>query len=58
MVEKQGKVSGKPQHTMGGLARWRHYLAWTNICYFRAVARVENVWKPPPRQYAGTLGAI
>jgi hypothetical protein len=26
-----------------GLARWRHYLAWKDICYFRGIARVENV---------------
>jgi hypothetical protein len=27
------------------------------FCYFRGVARVRNVWKPPPREAVNTLGA-
>ena len=35
------------------LPQLRHYLAWTNLVYFRGVARVGSVWKPQLRQYAG-----
>jgi len=29
-----------------------------NLLFSPVVARGKSVWKPPPRQYAGTLAAI
>jgi hypothetical protein len=42
-------------HLTSGFARWRHYLAWTYFYIFAAVARVEKVSLPPPREAADTL---
>ena len=41
-----------------GLARWRHYFRWKIFTIFVVNCSLENVWKPPLHQYAGTLAVM